>query len=311
MAASRARSHAHVDAEAPALKSALDERRPSLLAMSDQDVDRLPKVDASDAAEIVLGSVPQIAHQRPAFVAQFGAEAGTMVDELPVVALATKQADVELTAAASNSDLGRMESDLRDEHTLLMTDAQSLANRKLLDPQRLDAGRGTLSYRQLIHSTLVLVALLREQWSSISDKTPITTADLERAEEKATRMLTTLGERDQGVTRLPAAEMRLRALTDLVRRYDEIRRMVTYLRWHEGDAEEIAPSLYSGRKGRRAQEDTTSSTSTPSGTTPPAHTDLSNGAAPHVAAPVTNGTAPAANGAATSPTGAPASPFVT
>jgi hypothetical protein len=115
MSASRSRSHAHVDAEAPALKSALDERRPSLLAMSDEDIDRQPKVDASVAAEIVLGSVPQITHQRSALVERFGAEAGTMVDELPVVARATKQADVELTAAASNADLGRMESDLRDD----------------------------------------------------------------------------------------------------------------------------------------------------------------------------------------------------
>src|SRR6478672_7304524 len=134
------RSHvSHADAEAPALKSALEQRRPILLAIADEDVDRQPKVDASVAAEIVLGSAPEIAHHRAEIVAQFGAEAGTMIDELPVVARATKQADVELTAAAGNGDLTPMEVDLRSEHLLLITDAQSLANRKLLDPLRLDA----------------------------------------------------------------------------------------------------------------------------------------------------------------------------
>jgi hypothetical protein len=286
----------HADGEAPPPKTALDERRPFLLAMPEQTVERQPKVDASVAAEIVLGSAPQIAHHKAAIVAQFGAAAGTTIDELPMVALATKQADVELSAAAVNGDLGPMEADLRAEHTLLFTDAQSLANRKLLDPQRLEAARGTLSYRQLIHSTLVLVALLREHWPAIADQTPIKAADLDRTEEKATRMLTTLGEREQGATRVPAAELRLRALTDLVTRYDEVRRMLTYLRWHEGDVDEIAPSLYARRAvGRRAQDDA-SATTTPAATAPAATTP---------AAPV----APAASPTA-SPTGAPASPFV-
>jgi hypothetical protein len=266
----------HHDTEAPALKTALDERRSSLLAIADQDVDRQPKVDASVAAEIVIGSAPQIAHHREAIVAQFGADAGTMIDELPTIARATKQADVELTAAAVHGDLGPMEADLRAEHTLLITDAQSLANRKLLDPQRLDAARGTLSYRQLIHATLVLVALLREQWSTIEEHTPIKKADLDRTEEKATRMLTTLGEREQGATRVPAAEMRLRALTDLVRRYDEVRRMVSYLRWREGDADDIAPSLYARRAGRRDTTDQAPVPPTPEA--PAAPVVLANGA---------------------------------
>jgi len=40
----------------------------------------------------------------------------------------------------------------------------------------------------------------------------------------------------------------------VVNTYDEVRRAVHYLRWREGDAEEIAPSLYSGRR-RRSKRD--------------------------------------------------------
>ncbi len=103
-------------------------------------------------------------------------------------------------------------------------------------------------------------------------------------------MLTILGEREQGASRVPAAEMRLRALTDLVRRYDEVRRMVTYLRWREGDADDIAPSLYARRLGRKAADGRPQDeVATP-------------------VTPVTNGATPAAP--AVLANGAPASPFV-
>lgn len=40
-----------VEAETPAPKTALDERRPMLLAMPEEHIERQPKVDASVAAE--------------------------------------------------------------------------------------------------------------------------------------------------------------------------------------------------------------------------------------------------------------------
>ena len=191
-----------VDAANPTLKLALDERRPILLAMPDADVERQPKVDAYLAAEAVIGVVPKIAEHRDAIVAQFGDEAGRLVDDLVIVARATMQADGELNAAAASGDLSPLEAELRVEHTLLMTDAQSLANRRLINAQRLEAGRGTLSYRQLIQSTIALIALLREHWTTISGHTPITEADLSRIEAKALHMATALGERDKGSTRV-------------------------------------------------------------------------------------------------------------
>jgi hypothetical protein len=99
----------------------------------------------------------------------------------------------------------------------------------------------------------VLVALLREKLPAIAPRTLLTTADLDRAEAKALAMMTALGEREQGTDRMPAAELRIRALNELVRHYGEIRRMVGYLRWHEGDADTIAPSLWSARTSRKAR----------------------------------------------------------
>ena len=38
----------------------------------------------------------------------------------------------------------------------------------------------------------------------------------------------------------------------LVHTYDELRRMMTYLRWHIGDVDGLVPSLWAGRGGRKA-----------------------------------------------------------
>lgn len=280
-----------ITSEIPAPKSALDERRPFLLAMSEEDVERQPKVDASVAAETVIGVVPRILHLRDGIVAQFGAPAGTLVDDLLVVARATKQADVECDLSAVSGDLSPLEAEVRKEHTLLFTDGQSLANRGVIDPQRLELARGTQGYRTLIHNTMLIVGLLREYWPTIAGQTPLTAADLDRAEAKATRMLSVLGERDMGSNRIPSAELRLRALTALVNHYDDVRRMVGFLRWKEADADEIAPSLYARRPGRRgSDEPTTDQPASPQPVTPPAVVQ------PAGPAPV-------------SPTGIPLSPF--
>jgi hypothetical protein len=59
------------------------------------------------------------------------------------------------------------------------------------------------------------------------------------------------GQREQGpAVVVETARIRQQAFTLLVKAYDETRRAVSFLRWREGDADTIAPSLYAGRGGR-------------------------------------------------------------
>ena len=51
--------------------------------------------------------------------------------------------------------------------------------------------------------------------------------------------------------RAAKGERRVRAYTLFVRAYDQCRRAATYLRWGEEDADEIAPSLFANRGGRK------------------------------------------------------------
>lgn len=155
-------------------------------------------------------------------------------------------------AAAERWLLGQ---DLAEEHSLLLTDAEALAKRKLLDPDRIDQGRPVLGYRALVTSTLVLVALMRERFDAISHKTPTTLADLDRIGGKAKRMLRQLDMREQEKVRMLAHELRARAMTHLIRTYSQVRRNITYVRWDEGDAEAIAPSLWSGRRSGKSRNE--------------------------------------------------------
>ena len=98
----------------------------------------------------------------------------------------------------------------------------------------------------------MLVQVLRNHWPQIAGHTPLTELDLERAQRAAQLMQNAMGARDQHVDRLPANELRLRALSLLVRAYTELRRKVSYLRWYEGDADLIVPSFWAGR-GRRTK----------------------------------------------------------
>ncbi|MFN9809158.1 MAG: hypothetical protein ACK6CU_05930 [Deltaproteobacteria bacterium] len=236
------------------MKSSLDALREALAAMSPADIDPAPGLDASQAAGIVMGSLPRIAKHREAIVERFGAEGTAIIDGLADVAYATEQANVEVASADAISDLSAMHADLLEEHALLLGDATALANRKLIERNRLDAGRPILGYRPSITSTLVLVSLFREHWAVVAGKTPLREADLDRAERKAKRMLALLNEREQGSTRLAAADLRSRAVSMLIRQYGEVRRMLTYVRWWNDDADQIAPSLWSGRRGKNRKE---------------------------------------------------------
>ena len=73
---------------------------------------------------------------------------------------------------------------------------------------------------------------------------------MDEAEAAASRLLEAVAVRNQA-SKSDAAKMRQRAFTLMSNFYDDARRMVTYLRRKQGDADRIAPSFYAGRTTRR------------------------------------------------------------
>ena len=228
--------------------------------------------------------VERVGRASIALVEEFGEAAGEFVDALPIVADAARQADVAVHATPLSSDLSAMHDQVRAEHQLLITDATSLANRKLIDAQRLEPARDVQGYQNVLRSLLILIYVLREQWAAIEAYTPLTMADLKRAEAVAKKLSSAINIRDNGVVRVPAVELRSRAGTKLVRTYEELRRKMSYLRWYHGDVDMLIPSLWANR-GRKARSnddgvdidiDTDSDTDGPSPATP----SPNNGGAP-------------------------------
>src|SRR5688572_5909064 len=94
--------------------------------------------------------------------------------------------------------------------------------------------------------------MMREKWSEVQGRTALQAAELDAAEALADRLVSGVGAREQGPTIvLEAADRRRRAFSLFARAYDQARRAVIYLRWDQGDADDIAPSLYAGRGGSR------------------------------------------------------------
>ncbi|AKF03950.1 hypothetical protein DB32_001099 [Sandaracinus amylolyticus] len=238
-----------------ALRAALDQRREFLVLLPTEKVKRDLRLDVKVTGAIVSGAIPLIMQHRDAIAAQFGEEGVASLDELQGLVYACIQAEIEVTNAESGTEVAELAARVSQSHRYLVNELESLAFRKLLDASRIDPGRPIQGYRPLVTSTLTLIDLARTILPEVGGKTSLTIETLVDIERVATEMFDTLNARDRGVPRIAgaprisAAELRTRALSHLVSVYDQVRRMLTYVRWAEGDADAIAPSLYAARRG--------------------------------------------------------------
>jgi len=100
------------------------------------------------------------------------------------------------------------------------------------------------------------VSVLRNNLSVIEGKCAVSAQELDHAERLSFRILRIVGLREQAEAASAAtANQRDRAFTLFVRCYDQIQRVVYFLRWNEDDADTIAPSLYPSRP-RKSQRGT-------------------------------------------------------
>jgi hypothetical protein len=157
-----------------------------------------------------------------------------------------------------------------------------------------------VGFRNISTDVFHLVEAIRARWTDIESKTAITQQELDRAERLQQRLNRLLGLKDQQTPNINAAsEQRRRALTLLLRAYDEVRRAITYLRWKTNDIDDIAPSLFAGRGGRRKSTETTPATPTTPAVTPGTGTTPTTG----TQQPTTNSSTatPGAHNAAATP----------
>lgn len=218
-------------------------------AVRPEDLTRL-NLDVPSVVATVLGALPEILAFRIDIQKHLPTFDLKHVDQLHTYALALSHAFAQNKSATPNGDklaeLNVEGTTLRDN---MLADLTTLSRRGLVNPEAFKSCRGYVGYKNVASELQLLTTVARANWSLIEGKCGISPDELDRGEKTATHMLRLVGLREQATEATSAATgQRDRAFKLLVHSYDQVRRALQYLRWDEGDVEDIAPSLYAGRR---------------------------------------------------------------
>jgi hypothetical protein len=263
-------------------------------------------VDVPSAVITAAGALPEILALRAQVVEELPKFDISYFDLLETHALAAGQAHMQfLGASGPAEDLIALNAEGTALRDTLYSDAVALSNRGIMNGEKLGAFKGATGYKNVAFDLMGLATLLRENWAQISGKTALQLSELDRADVLGKQLTDAVGAREQApAVTAEVAVQRQRNFTVFSRTYDQVRRVISYLRWNEDDVDSIAPSLYAGRGGSR-RKDVPASTDVPpaAGVTPAP-------VAPVGSAPSVTGSASAVKPAAATATGLPGSnPF--
>lgn len=235
-------------------QQALAEVADELAALDASEVLRV-NVDVARAVSIVLGAEPQLLAFKEEIERALPEHDASRLTRLRTYALAALYAHLDAQPTPPRSDL----SDLIQQSTALkqtlIIAADGLAHAGLVDGTRLAEIKSGSGHLDLATDLVALGALFDVSWPQIEGKTFVPYADVEQASRLGTALMVALGAKGHPASRVSseAVDRKHRAFTLLFQVYDEARRALGYLRWHEDDVDLIAPSLYK-RARRRVKE---------------------------------------------------------
>ena len=230
---------------APADVAAYESLRSTLEAMSPEQFIVI-NTDIGAAVTTVLRACEDLRALRSEVVRQTPLFDVTLFDRARDMALALYYADGYYALEASRDDgLPNLADEGARLREVLRATAVPLVKLGMFpgsDLEHLDGGTG---YRAIAHDLAALASHFRAHWVNAEGKVPIDAAVLDRANALVVAMLDALAVRDRtGPAVVHAARMRQAAFTLLFRSWQQIRRVVAFLRPEGDEAEQIAPSLY-------------------------------------------------------------------
>ena len=236
-----------------ATTTTLDPEGPEALARAERaaaaipDADVLPiRLDVSAAASGAMGQMPAIEAKRAEIIAVFGAEGAEAIDAIVPAARNVLLANARFHGVADR-DLEPAAASLRVWRGRLHDIVAANVGRGIADRSVLDGQQGGGSYQALGDDTLALAIWLRDHASAIGAHCKLGDDELAAAQAEAEAFVRAVQEKARAGA-APAAAHRARALTYLLHSWDQLRKLVTYTRWEEGDYDALAPSLYAGRR---------------------------------------------------------------
>lgn len=232
--------------------AAFEKHLEEIKAVDDESLAAL-NLDVHSAIATVLGCLPGIAVYREAMSALPGLDQ-TKIQGLEEYTEAAAEADGRLIAAMTPPpEIVALNAQAITMRELLRSDAAALAHRNLLSREQVDAFNGYVGYKNVAFELIAWASLMRENWNVIKGKTALTEEEVQSAKDLGERLLRAAGLREQApALQAEAAHLRQQAVTLFLAAYDETRRAIGYLRWHENDADTIAPSLYAGKTRQTA-----------------------------------------------------------
>jgi len=202
-----------------------------------------------------LAAAPKIQAFRDAIVEDLPKHPIEPLDNLESYALAAWYAHLVHTYASSDPETTKAmleeATKLRDG---LLIAAEALAHRDLLDADVIAKLRKSSAQADLAGDLVTLAALFTSSWGRVSSKTAVERHEVDRAAELGPAVMVAQASK-KGSKGVDTTDQRSRAFTLLTDAYDSCRRALTYLRWKEGDADSIAPSLTKKRPGRKPKKE--------------------------------------------------------
>ena len=265
-------------------------------------------LDVVAAVTTAFGVLPKLATLREP-IQQLPGFDRAAVDKLETYAMALYETHADyLSASRPTESLPKLVEEATKVRDQLYADVQALIQRELVDAQEIREVKTGVGYKALAVDLTLLSDAMRRKWEVIQSRTAVQVDELLHAQQLATGLLRVVGEREQAPAVVAdAAANRSRAFALFIRAYDEVRRAVTYLRWREGDADLIAPSLYAGRAAPKRKGEPEVPVDPAAGAPAAGAASTAAGAAGAAAAPegAVSGTAPHAAAAPSAPVGSP------
>lgn len=258
-------------AEQPRAREALERVRPEFLSIDKNSLLQI-NLDPLIATATVQGALPKFMALRPQILAEIPSFNIAYLDKVETYALALLNAHtLHLIASMPPEAIAALADEAVHSRELLLADAFALSKRGYIKASVLQDLKGPVGFHNIASDTLTLVAIIRGIWDTASTKTGITSAELDRAEVVGEHLVRAIGLRAQGPTTLATAALeRQQAFTLFINAYNQVRRVVHFIRWDEDDADDIAPSLYAGRTAKKKTVPTSEGTATTAAGTAPA-----------------------------------------
>ncbi|NLY93376.1 MAG: hypothetical protein GXY23_05040 [Myxococcales bacterium] len=223
---------------------AFERVQPEILALAPERVRRIT-ADFVASVGVVLRAIPRLVSHREGIAETLPKHPIDALDRLKDYAFAAYYAHLlTLPQARPASEKEALVEEGKPLRHALLVAAEALADRGLVSSALVQQIRKGAGHVDLAGDLIALSALFAEAWGEIHDKTAIDVREVERAGELGTALLEELHREPPAPEGLSPQEIRARAYTLLANAYDECRRAIAYLRFHERDADRIAPTMF-------------------------------------------------------------------